>query len=173
MAKMTAATLLVAAAMLWSAGAAFAGSAFGVGGGWTGFAPGERIAHFSFSAHEASRGDYGQVHWSLQDPDLQLDVTVDVDCVSIMPSLLGLNAWMDGVVTSVSPQPNFAAVLVGDRLAFQAREGGSPSVTGMTDEFDAFAESDAEEIGSPDCKVRPPAPLSPNVTQGNVVIKGT
>jgi hypothetical protein len=176
MVKTTAAMLVATAAMLWTAGAAFAGqSAFGTGGGWSGFAPGERIAHFSFSAHEADNGDFGQVHWSFEYsdlPDLVLDLTVDVDCVNITPSLFGGNAWIDGVATSVSPQPNYAGVMPGDRLAFQARDGGSPSATGMVDEFDAFAENDAQEIGVPDCKARPPLPLSPNVTQGNVVIKG-
>jgi hypothetical protein len=171
MVKTAAATITAAVALLGSAGPAFAGSVFGVGGGWSGFAPGEHIAHFSFSAHEGPNGDFGQVHWNLQDPDLPLDVTVRVDCVSIMPSLLGPNAWIDGVVTSVSPQPNAAAVMVGDRLAFQARDGGEPSSTGMVDEFDAFLESEST-VGVANCKLRPPLPLSPNVTQGNVVIKG-
>jgi hypothetical protein len=73
-------------------------------------------------------------------------------------------AWVDGPVTSVSPQPNFAGVTVGTRLAFQAIDGGEPSATGMVDSFDAFLETVS-------CKNRPLIPFTPNVTQGNVVVK--
>jgi hypothetical protein len=164
------AVIAVASVALVAVGAASAGgNAYGVGGGWTGFAPGEHVAHFAFSAHERPNGDFGQVHWNLEDPQLQLDVTVNVDCVNVFPSLFGGTAWMDGPVTSVSPQPNFAGVMVGDRLAFQAMDGGEPSAAGMVDEFDAFLESDVT-IGGIDCKKRPPLFLTPNVTQGNVVV---
>jgi len=73
-------------------------------------------------------------------------------------------AWVDGPGTSVSPQPNFAGVTVGTRLAFQAIDGGEPSATGMVDSFDAFLEPVS-------CKNRPLIPFTPNVTQGNVVVK--
>jgi hypothetical protein len=157
--------LAITSVVLWAAGTASAGAnVYGVGGGWTGFAPGERIAHFSFSAHEGPNGDFGQVHWNLQDPELPLDVTVDVDCVNVFPTLFGGTAWIDGPVTSVSPQPNFADVTVGTRLAFQAVDGGQPSPPTMVDSYDAFL----EELP---CKDQPPISLTPNVTQGNVVVK--
>jgi hypothetical protein len=157
--------LVVLSVALWATGTAAAGAnAYGVGGGWTGFAPGERIAHFAFSAHEGPNGDFGQVHWNLEDPDFPLNVTVDVDCVNVFPSLFGGAAWIDGPVTSVSPQPNFAGVTVGTRLAFQAVDGGSPSSTTMVDSFDAFLEAVS-------CKAQPLIPLTPNVTQGNVVVR--
>jgi hypothetical protein len=138
---------------------------YGVGGGWTGFAPGEHIAHYSFSAHEGPNGDFGQVHWNLQDPDFPLDITVDVDCVNAFPSLFGGSAaWIDGVVTKVSPQPNFAGLTVGSRVQFEAADGGEPSGVVPVDQFDAFG----DQVGS--CKDRPQFPLTPNVQQGNVVI---
>jgi hypothetical protein len=163
------AMLAAASVALFAAGTASGSdgaNAYGVGGGWTGFAPGEHVAHFSFSAHEGgSKGDYGQVHWNLQDPDLPLDVTVDVDCVNVFPTLGGSAAWIDGTVTKVSPQPNWAFVTVGSRLQFEAFDGGQPSGTIPVDEFDAFN----DQPGT--CKTRPEVVVfPPNVTQGNVVI---
>src|SRR5690348_4758491 len=105
----TVACASVMLAVAATAGGSNGANLYGVGGGWTGFAPGEHVAHFSFSAHEGANGDYGQVHWNLEDPQLPLDVTVNVDCVYVFPSLFGGNAaWIDGTVTKVSPRPNWA-----------------------------------------------------------------
>ena len=156
----------VALVVTATAGGSSGANVYGVGGGWTGFAPGEHVAHFSFSAHEGGpNGDYGQVHWNLEDPQLPLDVTVTVDCVYVFPSILGGNAaWIDGTVTKVSPQPNFADVTVGSRLQFEAVDNGQPSGTAPVDEFDAFN----DQAGT--CKGRPQVYFPPNVQQGNVVI---
>jgi hypothetical protein len=162
----TVACASVALVVAATAGGSSGANVYGVGGGWTGFAPGEHIAHFSFSAHEGgNNGDYGQVHWNLEDPELPLDVTVNVDCVYVFPSLLGGNAaWIDGAVTKVSPQPNFADVTVGSRLQFEAVDNGQPSGAIPVDEFDAFN----DQTGT--CKGRPQIYFPPNVQQGNVVI---
>ena len=53
-------------------------------------------------------------------------VTVDVDCVNVFPTLGGSAVWIDGPVTKVSPQPNWAGVTVGQRLQFEAFDGGQP-----------------------------------------------
>jgi len=154
----------VAACSAGAAGASGGGPyAYGVGGGWMGFAPGEHVAHFAFSAHEGPNGDFGQVHWNLEDPQLPLDVTISVDCVNVFPSLVGGTAWMDGPVTKVSPQPNAYTITVGTRLAFEAVDSGLPSATTMVDEFDAFYETTP-------CKLQPPMYLGPDVTQGNIVV---
>jgi hypothetical protein len=73
-------------------------------------------------------------------------------------------AWIDGTVTKVSPQPNFAGVTVGSRLQFEAVDNGQPSGANPVDEFDAFN----DQTGT--CKARPQVYFPPNVQQGNVVI---
>ena len=45
----------VALVVTATAGGSNGANVYGVGGGWTGFAPGEHVAHFGFSAHEGAQ----------------------------------------------------------------------------------------------------------------------
>lgn len=88
---------------------------------------GEHFAHFSFSGHEGPSGDTGQFEFNFPDPDVPFDIKVDVDCVNVMPYLLGGGfAWLSSQVTSVTPFPNFEGISSGDRVALAAYDGSEP-----------------------------------------------
>jgi hypothetical protein len=73
-------------------------------------------------------------------------------------------AWISGIVTRVSPQPNTYAIAQGDRLFSYAADGGNPSGIVPVDQFDEYFDFGV------DCHLLPSFGYSPNVTQGNVNI---
>lgn len=139
----------------------------GVGGGWVGFPPAtsERYVQFNFSAHTGPNGDFGHVGFFIDDPLFPLDVKVDVDCVNVYPAppFRG-GAWIAGVATSVSPEPNAYSIATGDTLFFSALDGGEPSGSMPVDSFEGWF-----DLG--DCKVLAPYTPPPDVTHGNIVIE--
>jgi hypothetical protein len=148
-------------------GAATAGSIRATGAGWVSFQPftPKHYIHFDVSAHTGPQGDFGQVGFTINDPNAPLETKTDLDCVNVFPfPLVGGGAWVAGTVTKASPQPNIYAVTPGDRLEFYLVDGGSPSGTVPVDQFQAFFEF------APCKTLGPEFGYFPNVTQGNVNI---
>jgi hypothetical protein len=139
----------------------------GVGGGWVGFPPltSERYVQFNFSAHIGATRNFGHVGFVIEDPLFPLDVKVDVDCVNVypVPPFRG-GAWIAGVATSVSPEPNLYFIATGDRLFFSALDGGEPSGSTPVDSLEGWF-----DLG--DCKLLGPYTPPPDVTHGNIVIE--
>jgi len=139
----------------------------GVGGGRIFFG----FGNFDLSAHSSANGDFGHVH----ETEPGVDIYVDVDCVKVhdWTTTLGpaKTAIISGLVRRVSGVVAIGAGIdVGDRETFQVDDGGEP----RTDAFDAidsfyflFPGQDAQV----DCKTSQPFVLSPDVTEGNIVVR--
>jgi hypothetical protein len=158
---------VVALSAAATAGAGTGADVYGVGGGWVGFPPvtGPKNVHFDFSAHTGPNGDFGHVRFDILDPLFPLEAKVDVDCVNVypVPPFRG-GAWIAGIATRVSPEPNLYGVATGDRLFFSALDGGEPSGSMPVDSFEGWF-----DLG--DCNLLAPYTPPPDVTHGNVVIK--
>lgn len=135
---------------------------YGVGGGSINFGGSVKFAKFAFSGHTGPQGDFGSFRLTREDA-FPFDVHVDVDCVNVFPNLPGAGAWIGGVVTKVTPQPNFFGIMPGDQLVFGVNDFGEPSDP-IADELNAFP--GAAEV----CKTLTPAVHFP-IDQGNIVIK--
>jgi hypothetical protein len=94
---------------------------FGVGGGKTDFG----FTTFSISAHSGSNGDFGQVVVKESLPVEEREYTVDVDCVNVDP--VAMSAVVSGLVTRITPVPNFKGIVVGHRFFFLLQDRGQPS----------------------------------------------
>jgi len=149
-----------------SSAAGGAGDVKVVGGGWMSvpLAPSARFVHFSFSAHSGSKGDFGQVQFSISDElGMPLDVSATVDCLNTFAVLPVRVGWFSGIVTKVDPTPNAFSVGPGDRMYFQIVDGGDPSARPV-DDFLIFT-----DLGA-DCHSLPQILEPPDVTQGNILI---
>jgi hypothetical protein len=152
-----------------SSAAGGAGDVKGVGGGWVGFPPGTsaKLVHFSFAAHSGSKGDFGQVQFSISDElNAPLDVSATIDCLDTFAVLPVRVGWFSGIVTKVDPTPNVLAVATGDRLLFQIVDGGDPSARPV-DDFLIFP---VDDDGADACKSLGPILGPPDVTQGDILI---
>jgi hypothetical protein len=140
------------------------GDAHGTGAGRANFG----LVHFELSAHERPTGDFGQVSLRASLPAGEVSYKVQVTCVNLhpFPSTAGAGL-IQGVVTQVSPVPNFAMIAVGDRHLTLISDGGEPSSTAPVDSF--FDVPDPQPSLS--CKGNPFTATVPNVEQGNVNIK--
>jgi hypothetical protein len=139
----------------------------GVGGGRIFFG----FGNFDLSAHSSADGDFGHV----QETEPGVEIYVDVDCVKVYDWTTTLGpaktAIISGIVRRVSGVIAVGAGIdVGDRETFQVDDGGEP----RTDAFDAidsfyflFPGQDAQV----DCKTLQPFVLSPDVTEGNIVVR--
>jgi hypothetical protein len=159
--------LVIAVAALGFAGAGASGAATPgaevYGAGSIGFPASGFYEHFDFSAHTGPNGDFGHSRLKINNPDLPLDVAVNVDCVNVFPTPLFRGAaWFAGAVTRVSPQPNYAGITPGTRLAFYVVDGGDPSETPV-DDYEPFFEF-------ANCKTLGFSGYDPIVTQGNIKI---
>ena len=136
----------------------------GVGGGRIFFG----LGNFNLSAHSSAAGDFGHVQYS----EPGIDVYVEVDCVKVHDGFTTLGpaktAIISGIVRRVNP--NAFGVEVGERESFQVDDGGEP----RNDAFDAvdsfyflFPGLDMQV----DCKALQPLVLSPDVTEGNIVVR--
>jgi len=99
---------------------AAAAEAQGTGGGSvnSSLVGGERMIHFAFSAHTAGSADVGSFRFTIEAPNPEVDVHVDVDCLNVFPLSVGAGAWIAGVVDRVTPESNAYLINPGDRLAF-------------------------------------------------------
>jgi hypothetical protein len=152
-----------------SAAAAQGADTYGVGGGKGNIGGGVVLFTFDLSAHDydtGPRGDFGHVGGTLADSaGNKLSYWMDVDCVAIPSFFGGDTATISGIVKKASGTPvggglfDFAP---GDRLFVAVEDGGNPSDRPVDSfvilEFDFNC--DQASFG-----------ISPNVTQGNIVIK--
>ena len=151
---------LMAAPMSFAAGA----DIYGVGGGSQDFGTGTKIIKFAFSAHTGPNGDFGSSHFSIEDPNFPLDVTVDVDCVNVHPFGPANGVWFGGTVKKVSPNPNVYGVTPGQESAFHANDFGNPSGL-VADQYQAYLFAFPQA-----CRFQPPY-NEPPISQGNINIK--
>ena len=166
--------LVVAIGLLWtwllpSAALAQGADTYGVGGGKGNFAGGLVFFTFDLSAHDSGpQGDFGHVGGTLRDTaGNKLSYWMDVDCVDI-PNLFG-DASISGIVKKASGGPvlgGFFDFAPGDRLFAGARDGGNPSDRPV----DSFAVVEPPPFVT-DCESLAFGFDTPNVTQGNIVIK--
>jgi hypothetical protein len=138
---------------------------YGVGGGSQDLGTGTKIYKFAFSVHTGPNGDFGSSHFTFEDPNFPLDVTVDIDCVNVQPFPPGNGVWFGGTVTKVSPQPNLYGVMLGDEEAFHANDFGNPSGL-IPDEYQAYIHGYLQQA----CKFQGSYPEAP-ISQGNITIK--
>jgi hypothetical protein len=109
-------------------GASAAGAdVYGVGGGSISLEGRVKIIKFAFSGHTGPSGGFGRVRVSYEDPLDPLDVHVDVDCVKVVPFLIGAGGWMGGAVTKVTGQPNGSPIAPGDQFLLGFNDFGEPS----------------------------------------------
>ena len=149
--------------------AAFAQGAdvYGVGGGKGDFfGGGQLLFTFDLSAHGGPQGAFGHVGGTLRDTaGNKLSYWMKVDCVDI-PNFLG-DATISGVVKKASGGPVAGGLFdfaPGDRLLVVVKDGGNPSNRPV----DSFV---VREFPSTNCDGVAVGFGTPNVTQGNIVIK--
>ena len=164
--KLTIVTSIAIAMVLARAPTARADGAdvYGVGGGWITAGGGPREVHFALSAHTGPQGDFGQVVAHTADGLAPLEATVDIDCVHVVATIPP-GAWVSGVVTKVSPQPNAFGIVLGEEVGINVADGGDPSA-GIVDTWVPSFPFPAP----PFCKALTPF-SAPDVTDGNIVVK--
>ena len=164
MRKLVFVTSIAIAMVLTTAPTAGAADTYGVGGGWVSFSGTPRELHFALSAHTGPQGDFGKSMARTADGLAPLEATVDVDCVNVVATIPP-GAWVSGVVTKVSPQPNAFGIVLGEEVGINVADGGDPSA-GIVDTWVPFFPFPPP----PFCKALTPF-SSPNVTEGNIVVK--
>ena len=122
------------------------------------------LGNFNLSAHSGPNGDFGHV----QESEPGLDVYVDIDCVAVHDGLAKKSAIISGIVRRVNA--NLFGIDVGDRETFQVDDGGEPRNDAF-DAVDAFYFLYPAQNAQVDCKTIPPLVLSPDVTEGNIVVR--
>jgi hypothetical protein len=100
--------------------------------------------------------------------DASLDMSVDIDCVSVQPVAGVTGAIFAGTVRRVDPTPNIFQVVVGERMFFLATDGGSPS-SGTADAFYWSPGDEHPDECNEQLAIYPPIPA--DVSQGNIVIQ--
>jgi hypothetical protein len=133
---------------------------YGVGGGQTELG----FNQFDLSAHSGPTGDFGHVGTK---SEVLGDMYVDVNCVNVagLPGTFGGNAMISGIIRRVDV-PNLLGVAPGDTQFFLVGDNGSPSTVPVDSFYYVFGAGPGQ-----DCNDFSPFNLSPNVEQGNIVIK--
>jgi hypothetical protein len=129
-------------------------------------------ATFQLSVHEDASGVSGFVAFTyVPKPglayDASLDLTADVDCVSVQPVQGVTAAVFAGAVRRVDPAPNAFNVVAGQRIFFLVTDGGSPP--GTVDSFYWSPGDEHPDECNEQLALYPPIP--PDVAQGNIVIR--
>lgn len=129
------------------------------------------LGNFDLSAHSSAKGDFGHVH----EREPGVEIYVDVDCVKVHDWTTTLGPAKTAVISGIVRRVSGAIAIglgidVGDRETFQVDDGGEP----RTDNFDAvdsFYFLFPGQNMNVDCKTMQPLVLSPDVTEGNIVVR--
>ena len=147
-----------------SAAVAQGADVYGVGGGSITIAGIMKYGTFAFSGHTGPQGDFGSFRLNVDDPNVPVEIHVDVDCVNVFPLPFGVGGYVGGPVKKVTPQSNFFGIMRGDQFMLGFNDFGEPPDL-VADELNGFINAFPQS-----CKVTPPMPHLP-IDQGNIVVK--